>query len=256
VGSTPQYHPARHGRVAGGERRGLLGGGSIAGHVCASAALCSDWASDAGAHAPSGNTGRRHWRRAARGIHPSRVRNARGGLVDQIVPLEEIWGKSDATQLFESLTALPLRRRLAALSRSLMFRTACIEAGESIAHGASQLITTRQGRVSIETMAHHYGVSRQQFTRTFSAATGVTPKLFARLSRFQSVVHALLSSEASEWASVAPATGFFDQAHMINEFRDLAGASPTVFFQPHGLSADPRSVRPVGRPHEWPRIEI
>ena len=61
----------------------------------------------------------------------------------------------------------------------------------------------------------------------------VTPKLFARITRFQSLVRALLSSDVSQWVSVAPAVGFYDQAHMINEFRAFAGSSPTVFFQPH-----------------------
>jgi transcriptional regulator GlxA family with amidase domain len=122
-----------------------------------------------------------------------------------------------------------------------------------IEHAASRFITLRHGRVSIEEMARTHGVSRKQFARRFSTATGMTPKWFARVTRFQSLVHVLLSSDVSEWASVAPAAGFYDQSHMINEFRAFAGSPPTVFFQPHGDTVDSGAIRFLGRPHEWRR---
>jgi AraC-like DNA-binding protein len=172
-------------------------------------------------------------------------------LVDAIVPLEDVWNHSDVEQLVESLASLPLRRRLATLSRALLARTPRENAGACLGQAASRLIANRRGQLSIEEMASRYGVTRQHLARTFSAATGVTPKLFARITRFQALVHALLSSDVAEWASVAPALGFYDQAHMINEFRELAGSPPTVFFQPHGDAADTRSGPLRGRPHEW-----
>ena len=47
--------------------------------------------------------------------------------------------------------------------------------------------------------------------------------------------------------------GFYDQAHMINEFRDMAGAPPTTFFQPHDDTIDRSRIRIDGRPSEWLR---
>ena len=122
-----------------------------------------------------------------------------------------------------------------------------------IGHVATRLITARGGRVSIDQMARSHGLSRKHFARQFSAAAGLTPKLFARITRFQSLVHALLSSDVSEWVSVAPAVGFYDQAHMINEFRAFAGSSPTLFFQPHDDMIDASTVQLRGRPSEWVR---
>jgi len=177
-------------------------------------------------------------------------------LVDRIVSLEEVWGNSTVERLFESRVSLPLRQRLGALSRALVVHTARGGDGESIGDEASRLITSRRGRVSIEQMASHYGVTRQNFARTFSAATGLTPKLFARVTRFQAVVNALLTCDVSEWVSVAPAMGFYDQAHMINEFREFAGSPPRVFFQPHDDKANTRGSRLRGRPHEWHMAEF
>ena len=79
------------------------------------------------------------------------------------------------------------------------------------------------------------------------------PKLFARITRFQSLVHALLSTDVARWASVSSVTGFYDQAHMINEFRTFTGSPPTVFFQPHDSTVDSAMITLRGRPSEWLR---
>jgi AraC-like DNA-binding protein len=124
---------------------------------------------------------------------------------------------------------------------------------ETVGQTAPRLIKLRAGRVSIDDMARSHGLSRQQFAVRFSAAAGLPPKLFARITRFQALVHVLLSTDVSRWASVSPAIGFYDQAHMINEFRAFAGSPPTVFFQPHGGSIDPANIQLRGRPSEWLR---
>ena len=102
-------------------------------------------------------------------------------------------------------------------------------------------------------MARSHGLSRQQFARRFCAAAGLPPKLFARITRFQALVQVLLSTDVSRWASVSPAVGFYDQAHMINEFRAFAGSPPTVFFRPHDGDIDPAKIELRGRPSEWLR---
>ena len=174
-------------------------------------------------------------------------------LVDQIVPLDDLWNRSEVEVLFESLSTLPLRSRLSALCRVLVTRHA--GSFDRVGHAASRAIAIRGGRVSIEEMAGRYGSTRQQFARRFSAATGMTPKMFARVTRFQSLIHALLSTDVSEWASVAAGVGFYDQSHMINEFREFAGASPTVFFEPHGDTADAPNRQRRGRPSEWQSVK-
>ena len=122
----------------------------------------------------------------------------------------------------------------ATILRDVLFaRIVRDESDDAVGLAASHLMTRRAGHVSIHDLAAAHGLSRQQFTRRFSAAAGLPPKQFARISRFQSLVHALLSTDVTQWALVAPALGFYDQAHMINEFRAFAGCSPTVFFRPH-----------------------
>ena len=95
--------------------------------------------------------------------------------------------------------------------------------------------------------------SRLQFSRRFCAAAGLPPKLSARITRFNSLVYALLSTDVSRWASLPAALGYYDQAHMINEFRAFTGTPPTVFFRPHDEVIDPARIQLRGRPSEWLR---
>lgn len=174
-------------------------------------------------------------------------------LVDRIVPLQDLWTPGGVERLFASLSRLDIRRCLSALKDELVARTGRPGGPEIVGQTASRLIKVHAGRVSIDDMARSHGLSRQQFARRFCAAAGLPPKLFARIARFQALVHALLSTDVSQWASVSPAAGFYDQAHMINEFRAFAGSPPTVFFRPHGSDIDPANVRLRGRPSEWLR---
>ena len=174
-------------------------------------------------------------------------------LIDRIVPLQDLWGRDDVEGLFAALARLEIRDCLSALKEELLARIAQSNGRESFEQTAPRLIQSQRGRVSIDDIARSHGLTRYQFARRFSAAAGLPPKLFARITRFQRLVQVLLSTDVSQWASVSSAVGFYDQAHMINEFRTFVGSSPTVFFRPHDSSIVPAEIQVRGRPSEWLR---
>ena len=118
-----------------------------------------------------------------------------------------------------------------------------VNLGTSWASGRSLIGTELIPRVCVVGPITH-----QHFTRRFRAATGLSPKESATITRFQALVHTMLATDVAEWASIATTAGYYDQAHMINEFRALAGSSPTAFFRPHGEDV---AVEVRGRPCEW-----
>ena len=172
-------------------------------------------------------------------------------LVDRILPLEDFWGRETVDRLMASLQSADLPQCLAVLQDHVLGRMRRDNGAGSAWHEALRMIQLHAGRLSIRELANTYGLSRQQFAREFSAATGMTPKLFARMTRFQTLVHTLLSTDVSQWVGVSSDVGFYDQAHMINEFRFFAGSPPTVFFRPHGGNVDPTAVLVRGRPSDW-----
>jgi AraC-like DNA-binding protein len=70
------------------------------------------------------------------------------------------------------------------------------------------------------------GLSRRRFAQLFREQVGLTPKLYCRLHRFQEVARRLASGKTVDWADVALAGGYCDQAHLAHEFRAFAGISP------------------------------
>jgi AraC-like DNA-binding protein len=75
----------------------------------------------------------------------------------------------------------------------------------------------------LRALARAAGYSERQLRRRLEAATGHGPKRLARIGRMQ----ALLSAGRGEsWARTAAEYGFYDEAHMANDVRALAGATP------------------------------
>ncbi|HEY2514045.1 MAG TPA: helix-turn-helix domain-containing protein [Polyangiaceae bacterium] len=77
----------------------------------------------------------------------------------------------------------------------------------------------------IGTLVERSGYSHRFFLSLFRNAVGLTPKVFARLSRFQRALVALRTGRASG-AQVAAALGYSDQAHFHRDFVAFSGVAP------------------------------
>ena len=66
-------------------------------------------------------------------------------------------------------------------------------------------------------------ISQRQLRRLFHRQVGESPKTFARIGRFQSALRALLTDAPRD-----PTTGYFDQSHLIREFKSCYGATPSA----------------------------
>ncbi|KRB22570.1 MULTISPECIES: helix-turn-helix domain-containing protein [Mesorhizobium] len=83
------------------------------------------------------------------------------------------------------------------------------------------------GRARISSIAEKLGWSRKHLAGGFSNAIGVGPKTLSRIVRFNRAL-GLSRRQAADWADIAADCGYADQAHLVREFRDLAGDTPTA----------------------------
>jgi AraC-like DNA-binding protein len=86
------------------------------------------------------------------------------------------------------------------------------------------------GPVDIGRLARDLGASLRQFERRFLDAVGLSPKLFSRMRRFQTVFRKIDADSAS-WAAAASSCGYYDQAHLIRDFREFAGEPPDALLR-------------------------
>ncbi len=88
----------------------------------------------------------------------------------------------------------------------------------------------QHGGLEVGGLAERYGFSVRQVERLFQEHVGVSPKMFGRLARLRLAMR--LGADAQvDWADVAARAGYFDQSHMVRDFRDLNGATPGAFVE-------------------------
>lgn len=92
------------------------------------------------------------------------------------------------------------------------------------------IIQKTAGNSPVAKLAGLHNLSVRQFNRSFNEVMGVSPKQFNRIIRLQ---HFLSSYQpgGDTLTNVLHESGYYDQAHFIREFRDMAGMTPTAFFK-------------------------
>jgi AraC-like DNA-binding protein len=110
---------------------------------------------------------------------------------------------------------------------------------------AWQRLMATGGQVPVAELAGQTGWSDRHLRARFSAEIGLTPKTAARMVRFHRARMTLqrryLARRRLDLAGLAASFGYYDQAHLDQEFRSLAGRSPTAW-----LAQDFRNFRASG----------
>jgi AraC-like DNA-binding protein len=92
---------------------------------------------------------------------------------------------------------------------------------------AANEIMRNHGKCRIDSLAHHASLSIRSLQRMFWQRIGVSPKLYARIIRFESALKTKASSPHQSWTAIAQQFGYHDQMHMIHDFEQLSGETPT-----------------------------
>jgi AraC-like DNA-binding protein len=158
-------------------------------------------------------------------------------LTDRIVPMEDLWGRAGGDLCEELLSARSLPEVLDRLSHAIALRTQQTHEPSSarLARRAVRLLETDEVRV--DDAAKRLGVTTRHLRRAFAENIGIGPKDFARTVRLQRAV--LGSATSKDWGRIAGEAGYYDQAHLIADFRDLIGLTPGAFVKS-------RTVRGIG----------
>jgi AraC-like DNA-binding protein len=92
---------------------------------------------------------------------------------------------------------------------------------------AAMYLFRKHGGVRISTLGYRESMSLRQFERLFRRETGMSPKVFARVARFQAALDANLVDPRRTWLDIAHSFGYHDQMHMVHDFESLGRNSPT-----------------------------
>jgi AraC-like DNA-binding protein len=154
-------------------------------------------------------------------------------LYNRVVPLDAIWG-SQATQLRDRLRdAVTLRGKFQVLEAALIQAVQRAAKAQLALHPSVQYALREFRHVphvrTVMDVSREAGLSRRRFSQLFHEQVGIRPKLYCRLVRFRGVVRQIAAGGAVDWADVALAGGYYDQAHLAHEFRAFSGISPSSY---------------------------
>ena len=151
-------------------------------------------------------------------------------LTDQIVQLEDLWGRPGRDLRLELLAAKSQPAVLDRLARALAVR-AHQTFETSSARLARHAVRLLEGdEVRMESVAARLGVTARHLRRAFTESVGIGPKEFARTVRLQRALR-MVAAGSNDWGQIAAGVGYYDQAHLIADFRELVGLTPGAYLR-------------------------
>jgi AraC-like DNA-binding protein len=147
-------------------------------------------------------------------------------LTDCTVPVNSIFG-TDADAL-ETVLLSPCEED-EKLKAANEFFHACIPEPDKTIGLAGQLVTRIFQEADIKTvddLVSRTGIGKRSLQRIFNEYVGISPKWVIRRYRLHELVERIKSGESLDWVNLALELGYFDQSHLINDFRSIIGYSP------------------------------
>ncbi len=145
---------------------------------------------------------------------------------DRELPLARLVGVLEAASLLRRLRAARSRQARFARVQDWLRPRVAAPATRSDARQAVRLILDARGQRRVEEIARTLGWTRRRLERIFARDVGMRPKLFARIVRLNAVLAGMDESERASAVDIALGAGYFDQAHLLRDFRALAGRRP------------------------------
>jgi AraC-like DNA-binding protein len=150
-------------------------------------------------------------------------------LANRTIPAQLILGEEVGTLQAVLVSSCKEAEKMEAANA--FFRARVPEPNKTIAL-ASQLVGRILEKPDIKTvndLVTRAGIGKRTIQRIFNDYVGVSPKWVIRRYRLHEVIEKFDSFSRPHWARLAVELGYFDQAHLINDFKSIVGFSPTQY---------------------------
>ncbi len=162
-------------------------------------------------------------------------------LANQVLDLRNGLAAGAESLEYQLYDSVDFDQQARLLDRFFLSRLHLTEAHQLTLHLARQIAS---GEVNIQLVSAEAGYSIRTVDRLFRQHLGLTPRLFARIQRFQAALRLLSGAGTLSFLQIALATGYYDQAHFTHDFSAFAGMTPSAFRQRlHVQKANPQSVQ-------------
>ena len=150
-------------------------------------------------------------------------------LTGQMVDLDLVWKGSDA--IIDRLAAKSdPQRRIAFLEQALRDKVRSVAVTEELrrARELVRRVVSADPDASIADLRREIGIGHHRLISAFEVSVGMKPKIYQRIVRLRRVLRLVAQGRLS-WAQTALQVGYYDQAHLANEFKLLTGLTLTEY---------------------------
>ncbi|HEX6495687.1 MAG TPA: AraC family transcriptional regulator [Acidobacteriaceae bacterium] len=154
-------------------------------------------------------------------------------LEDASFDMTDLWGREAGWLRERVLAAATPRAMLQVLAACLEERLHLAQRNTLQLHPAVVYIANQldicDGPARVQAVTGKIGMSQRRIAQLFHEQVGVSPKTFHRVRRFQNTIQRLRVAERVNWAELALDCGYYDQAHLSHDFRQIAGMTPSAY---------------------------
>jgi AraC-like DNA-binding protein len=154
-----------------------------------------------------------------------------GKIINQIIHIDEIFDRGIqifVEQLCHADGLVEMGKLADAFLLFYLNKRKTVNDKDKISYTITAIIKSG-GLVNIDALAYNANMSIRNFERKFIAEMAMSPKLFSCITRFNHALNLKLKYPGMHWTSVAHQSGYFDQMHLIKDFKKFSGAAPNSF---------------------------
>lgn len=150
-------------------------------------------------------------------------------LADEVVAAEPIFGADVLALRTIVFSDAPDDDRVAASDAFFRARIPAPDDNVAVATTVVDLILTDATITTVDELVRRSGIAKRSLQRIFREYVGQSPKWVIRRYRLHEVIERLQAGEVLDWSRLAIDMGYFDQAHLINDFKAMVGLTPTQY---------------------------
>jgi AraC-like DNA-binding protein len=155
-------------------------------------------------------------------------------ITDTVVGAELIFGKN-ILNLREQLLVARSFDQMFLLVEKFLFQRAgdslCMDSSTNYIEYAVSQILRRPNLLSLQQLSDQIGYSQKHFIDLFRKKVGVSPKQYLKIMRFQKTIREIENQRTLHWSDLALESGYYDQAHFINDFKTFSGFTPGEYLK-------------------------
>ena len=152
-------------------------------------------------------------------------------LSNLIVEMDLIWG-SIADEIREQLFEIDeLTEKFKFLEEVLLIKLSSNLYGLNPVRFAVSQVEKTDGFSTIRELSDKVGMSQKHLIHQFHKMVGVSPKLLARIFKFNHVLNTIDPARPINWVSIAYDCNYYDQAHFNKDFMAFSGLNPSTYLQ-------------------------